>query len=527
MSLPTDDSPDSPARVLVRATSLAKSFGATRALRDCSFELRAGEVHALVGENGSGKSTLVKLLSGLYGADSGQIEVSGETVRLRSPIQSQRRGIATVFQEVLVAQTRSVYHNVWLGADGLLRAKVSASRKRKRAAEIMGELLGRDVDLSAIVEDLPLSDRQACCIARAILREPKVLILDEATSALDIATRDRLFALVTRMAQEGAGVIFITHRMDELAELGDRITVMRSGTTVDTVERDKWTTRQLVHLMTGQDSFTEGARAAAERSMDNRVGRIVLTTKNLELVKGKIIADVEIHEGELIGVAGLEGHGQHEFLEALRGTPGFGGYVIYDPDGAAKPVTSPVQAAREGIAYVPRERGVESLFPWMSIKENFALPTLEKDTRFGLIRPLQTSRRLKDYITRLNITLGHDSDRITTLSGGNQQKVIIARWLAAEPKVLLLNDPTRGIDVGAKADVYALLTSLAAEGVAIVMLSTEVDEHVELVDRALVFREHELSCEIRRGDLTRNALVAAFFGEEEADQSVSADATSN
>jgi ABC-type sugar transport system ATPase subunit len=519
------DSDETSGQPLVKVTGLAKAFGATRALRDCSFELRPGQVHALVGENGSGKSTLVKILSGVHTADTGAIEIDGKPVRLRSPIESQRHGVATVFQEVLVAQDRSVYHNVWLGSDGLWRSRGPDAEKRKQASALLDELLGRDVDLGAGVEDLSLSDRQACCIVRALLRQPQVLILDEATSALDVATRDRLFAMIGRIASAGAGIIFITHRMDELTELGDRITVMRSGTTVAELDRGKWTVPELVHLMTGAESLTEAAGVGTRKSAKEREGEVLLSTHGLRLAEGRATIDVQIRAGELIGIAGLEGHGQQAFLEALRGAEVYAGEVMYHGAGDPRPVTSPIGAARDGIVYVPRERGAEATFPWMSIRENFGLPTLGQDTRFGLIQPDRTRRRFEAYAKRLNITFGHLDDQITTLSGGNQQKVIIARWLSANPRVLLLNDPTRGIDVGAKADVYALLMSLVTDGMAVVMLSTEVDEHVELMDRALVFREHEVFREITRAELTRKSLVAAFFGEQEVGGDVPADAS--
>ena len=500
-------------RPLIRAASLAKAFGPTHALRDATFELRAGEVHALVGENGSGKSTLVKILSGVYQPDNGLIEIEGtDTTALRSPRIAQDCGIMTVFQEVLVTEARSVLSNVWLGMDSTWRMKVPASQKRARARQALTELLGRPLDLSLPVEDLSLSDRQACSIVRALLRRPRILILDEATSALDVATRDRLFTILGRLTSEGAGVIFITHRLDEIREIGDRITVMRSGETVASLGGDEWTPRELVRLMTGSDALAAQERAEAE-SLDTRLGALVLSTHGLTLKRNGKPIDIEVREGELIGVAGLEGHGGNEFLEALWGEHHEAGLVVRHRDGQDIVIRSPKQAAQCDVAYIPRERRLDSLFSWMTIRENFALPTLSLDTRLGWLSPRSSRRRFASYAQRLGIVHGSDDDAITTLSGGNQQKVIIARWLAYGPRVLLLNDPTRGIDIGAKRDLYALLTSLASAGLAVVMLSTELDEHVELMDRVLVIREHELSRQIPRRELSRESLVAAFFGE--------------
>jgi len=508
------DAPGAPSTpdVLVRVEHVAKAFGATQALRDCSFELRAGEVHALVGENGSGKSTLVKILSGVHVPDAGRVEVAGTDAQLRNPKAALDHGIVTVFQEVLVAPARSVLDNVWLGFDDTWRTRISTREKRRHASEALGELLGRPVDLRARMEDLSLSDRQACCIVRALLRSPRILILDEATSALDVATRDRLFALVGRLAAEGVGVIFITHRMDEIEEIGDRITVMRSGETVANLARASWTTRDLVRLMTGSDEL-ESVGRREKASAQARRGAPVLTVRGLQLrADGKPI-DLTVHAGELIGLAGLEGHGQNEFLEALWGENVLAGEVVrHRPDGDVI-IRSPVQAADCDIAYVPRERARDSLFSWMTIRENFALPTLAQDSRFGWLSPRSSRRRFSSYADGLQIVLKSPEDQITTLSGGNQQRVILARWLAFGPRILLLNDPTRGIDINSKNTLYELFGSLASESLAVVMLSTELDEHVELMDRVLVFREHELFCELDRSELTREALVAAFFGE--------------
>jgi ABC-type sugar transport system ATPase subunit len=500
---------------LIRVTGVAKAFGETQALRDASFELLSGEVHAIVGENGSGKSTLVKILTGVHAPDSGELELEGAPASsLTSPRAARERGIATVFQEVLVAEARSVLDNVWLGHEGLWRTRVSTRDKRARARELFDQLLARPLDLDTPVEELSLSDRQACCIVRALLHEPRVLMLDEATSALDVATRDRLFAIVARLSAGGVGIVFITHRMDEILEIGDRITVMRSGEMVATLQRGQWTPDEVVHLMTGADRLTGRARERA-LAPEERRGDTVLSARGLRLRPDGDPIDVDIHTGELIGVAGLEGHGQAEFLDALRGARMVEGEVLRRVDEREIAIDSTGAAARHGIAYVPRERR-DALFGWMSIRENFGLPTLPQDARGGWLRHSATRRRLADYVGRLGIVLGQDGDRITTLSGGNQQKVVIARWLAANPRILLLNDPTRGIDFGAKRDLYGLLAELARNGVAVVMLSSEIDEHVELMDRVLVFREHRLERVIGRQALTRHDLVAAFFGEGEA-----------
>jgi ABC-type sugar transport system ATPase subunit len=508
---------DASPRALLRVSGMAKAFGPTQALRDSSFELLEGEVHAIVGENGSGKSTLMKILSGVHAPDAGTIELADrEIAPLRSPRVAQASGIATVFQEVLVAPARSVLQNVWLGIDSPLKAHLSSREKRARARALLEELLGQSLPLDTAVEELPLSDRQACCIVRALVREPRILILDEATSALDIAARDRLFDMMARMTKDGVGIIFITHRMDEISRVGDRITVMRNGVTVGGFVRGQWTPRELVHLMTGSDEIREHARQAV--TAIERRGDVLLSARGLRLTADGAAFDVDVHAGELIGVAGLEGQGQDEFLEALCGSMLSAGTVVRHLDGADIELDSRAAAAKRGVVYVPRERG-QSMFRWMTIRENFGMPTLARDSRYGWLRPEATRNRLGKYIAELKIVLGRTEDAITTLSGGNQQKVVVARWLAAAPQVLVLNDPTRGIDIGAKRDLYELLTHLAVQGVGVVMLSTEIDEHIELMDRVLVFYSHELFAEIPREKLSRQALVSAFFGqEEEADR---------
>ncbi|HEX3804372.1 MAG TPA: sugar ABC transporter ATP-binding protein [Solirubrobacteraceae bacterium] len=499
-------------REALNVSHVAKAFGPTLALVDASLDVCGGEVHALLGENGSGKSTLVKVLAGVHSCDAGSITYLGHRAAApRTPAQAQQRGVVAVFQEVLVAEAHSVLDNCWIGADSLYRASISRRAKRERASALLERLVGRAVPMDAPIDDLSLSERQACAIVRALLRSPTLLLLDEATSALDFATRDRLFDLVRELCSTGTAVIFITHRLDEIDAIADRLTVLRSGRTVETLAKGEWNSGELVSLMTGAERLTAEATSTPRPVPDS--SHPVLSVEGLQLQPGSPEINISIAAGELVGVAGLEGHGQDGFLHALRGAPRYEGTVIRHEGDQRVELTSTAGAAQHGVAYVPRERR-QAIFPWMSIRENFGLPTLKRDSGRGWLRPSRTSERLRDYIDLLHIALNRDEDQITVLSGGNQQKVVLARWLAAEPAVLLLNDPTRGIDISAKRDLYTLLTRLAGEGLAIVMLSTELDEHVELMDRVLVFRDQTLSAEIPRARLSRTGLVAAFFGEE-------------
>ncbi len=495
---------------LVAVEHLTKAFGATRALLNCSFELRPGEVHAIVGENGSGKSTLVKILAGVHQPDTGVLHVGDTTLAgVRSPRAARRAGIITVFQEILTVGARSVLDNVWLGQDGVVVPASGSRGRRDRVQGALAELLDAPPDLDAPVESLPLSHRQACCLARALINDPRILILDEATSALDVQTRDRLFEAVRRRVRDGMGAIFISHRMDEVREIADRVTVMRSGETVAAgLANGQATVQELVRLMTGGGHLVQTATRAA--AVENDPRQVVLRTRGLRLRGASEPIEVEIRSGELLGLAGLEGHGQDDFLLALA--EGADESVVAVGARGERRIDSPWRAAAERLVYLPRERRAEALFGDLSVGENFAMTTMSEDSRWGVLAPGRTRKRLAAYVRRLGIVFGDDRQPIRTLSGGNQQKVIIARLLAGHPRVLLLNDPTRGIDLGAKRDLYTLLVELAQDGVAVVMLSSEVDEHIELMDRVLVFREHEVFCELERAQLTRERLISSFFG---------------
>nr|WP_274637173.1 sugar ABC transporter ATP-binding protein [Microbacterium bovistercoris] len=489
----------------IRLSGVSKRFGATRALVDARLHLRPGEVHTLLGENGSGKSTLVKIIGGVHRPDGGDFTIDGDAAELRNPRQANGRGIAVVFQEVLTAPTQSVLDNIWLGTDGVFARRLTRSRQRVIAAQTLGRLI-EGIDLDAPASTLSLSERQAVCVVRALVRNPRVLVLDESTAALDVQTRDRLFSEIRRLTEDGVAVLFISHRMDEVQQISDHVTVLRSGRTVSTVDRADLSVDKLIADMTGTSGQFD--RADHRRTL----GEITLRADGVQLAAGAVPIELELRAGELVGLAGLEGHGQDAFIRRLAGVSSGAG-VVTRALSPAVPLRS-ANSAKLGVAYLPRERRGESIFEPMSIRDNFALPTMRRDRRGLLLSAKRMSQRFAEFVGSLSIRLGSQTDPIATLSGGSQQKVVLARWLASDPKVLLLNDPTRGVDIMTKREIYTALDKLCADGMSIVMLSSEVEELVELVDRVLVFRDNQLFTEIPRELLSTEAVVAAYFGQQ-------------
>jgi len=502
------------ADAILEVSAIAKAYGETPALTSCSFTLRRGEILVLMGENGSGKSTLIKILSGLVRPDRGTILVAGSRhPGFASPRAARRLGIATVFQEVLLVPGLSVLDNIQLGLDGLVGRHGQPASRRAEIESYLAKLLGEDIDLATPVGSLGLGIRQACAIVRALVQKPRVLLLDEATSALDLRVRDRLFEIIRELRFAGVATAFISHRMDEVETIADRVTVLRSGATVSTLERREATPSALFRLMSSADASSVTGRTV---SRAYRAGTsIAIAADGVVLREGAEPFDAKVHAGEIVGLGGLEGHGQEVFLQTLAGVrKPFAGSIAGLQGAVKRAIASGVDATAMGVAYVPRDRKAEGIFAPLSVLDNFVMPSMSRDSRWGLLSIKGMLRRYQRFAKAFAIKVPRPSLRITSLSGGNQQKVLIARWLATEPRVLLLNDPTRGVDHATKQDIYARLSEIAADGIAIVMLSTEVDELLTHMDRVMVFREGTLSTEFERGDLDRQRLIASFFGRE-------------
>lgn len=502
---------------IVVLNSITKSFGETRAVRGVSLTARAGEIHAIVGENGSGKSTLAKIISGALPPDSGQLRVLGQAPR--NPREALQLGVTMVFQEVLVADGASVLDNLFIGLDGFAFAKYSKREKLNLVEAWLPKLFDSEIDVDEDISTFPLSVRQWVVITRALLSDPRVLILDEATAPLDRAGVDRLYIELARLRDEGVCVLVVTHRIAELTTFADRATVLRDGTCVGTLDRAELNEESLLQLMTGE-TVTEAAHHGTRFSrVPSRSAAVPpddesLRVRGVKLSVSAPATDLDLRRGEILGLIGLEAQGQERFVEVIAGiqAPVSGEVSVKrGPDGYV-PVREQEDAQRAGIAYIPGDRKLEGLFPNLSVFENFGVPLYRSERRFGFIRRRRVGGLFAKEVERLSIAYQRRSSGINSLSGGNQQKVIIGRSLALAPSVLVLNDPTRGVDISTKREFYALLGQLVESGTSVLFLSNEIEEFVGLCDRVAVFRDESVYTILEGADIAIDSILNAMFG---------------
>lgn len=498
------------AAVSVEISEVRKTFGPTVALGGVSLRAFEGEVHAIIGGNGSGKSTLAKVISGVLIPDSGQVAILGKAAT--TPHEARELGISNVFQEVLVADECSVLDNLYLGADGLLGASMNREEKVRRASQLMSELLGFDLDLDMPAGDLPLSIKQWITIGRALLTDPKVLILDESSAALDFDSTERLFRKMREMKKRGAAILIVTHRIAELVRIADRATVLRDGRTVGTLEKEEITEARILALIAGPErEKAQGAQVAASRVSDTAVLRMT----DVRVWPDAAPFGFTLYPGEVVGITGLDGQGQADFVRAIAGVQSLvGGRIFIVREKVAEAVSDLLTARENGISYVSGDRKKEGIFANLGIFENMMLPVY-KAYRSGGWLNLINRTKLKPVFeweaSKLAVKMGAADNLITSLSGGNQQKVLIARAFAEKPTVLVLNDPARGIDIGAKLDLYRNLREFAARGNAVVFLSSEIEEFLNLCSRVLVFRNGSISSDFDP-PFDTHVILNAMFG---------------
>ncbi|GAB2569894.1 sugar ABC transporter ATP-binding protein [Paractinoplanes abujensis] len=483
--------------MVLQMTGIRKVFPGVVALNGVDFRLLPGEIHALMGENGAGKSTLIKVLTGVYDIDGGEIELAGEQVRFTGPLQAQQAGISTVYQEVNLCPNLSVAENIFIGREPRTFGRIHWSEMRKRATALLGRL-DLDLDVSAQLDSFSLAIQQMVAIARAVDTRSKILILDEPTSSLDAGEVEQLFAIMRRLRDENVAILFVSHFLDQVYEIADRMTVLRNGRLIGEYRTAELPQMQLVSKMIGKElealeQIEEEAREAPRHEQK------ILEAKGLGRTGSIAPFDLTIHAGEVVGLAGLLGSGRTELARLLFGAdrPDSG---ELDVDGVPVKFNSPRDAMTKGIAFSSENRRTEGIIGELTVRENIILAL---QAARGWTRPIPRRRQdelVDKYIKALQIRPADPERQVRNLSGGNQQKVLLARWLITEPRLLIIDEPTRGIDVGAKAEIQRLVAQLADGGMAVLFVSAELEEVLRLSHKIEVLRDRRLVEELANTD---------------------------
>ncbi|MFJ2556235.1 MULTISPECIES: sugar ABC transporter ATP-binding protein [unclassified Streptomyces] len=495
---------------MLSVTGLTKSFPGARALDGVDLSVGPGEVHALIGENGAGKSTLIKVLTGVYRPDGGEIVLRGEPVRFATPLEAQHAGISTIYQEVNLVPLMSVARNLFLGREPRGRLGLIDFGRMHRAADEALRGLGLRVDVRRPLRSLGVGAQQMVALARAVSVDARVVVMDEPTSSLEPREVRTLFGVIRMLRERGIAVIYVSHRLDELYEICDTVTVLRDGRRVHTGPIAGLDRLRLVSLMLGREMGEVRGEGLTKFSGGHDTGgEPVLEAHDLTVRQVLHGVSVRVRPGEVVGLGGLLGSGRSETAKAIAGAlpPDTGRVVVA---GAPVRTGSTPAAIRAGISLLPEDRKAEGIVPGLSVRENIALAALPGLSRFGLVDDARIDRLVDTFMKRLRIKASGPHQKVGELSGGNQQKVLLARWLAMRPKVLLLDEPTRGIDVGAKAEVQGLIDELAGEGLGVVLISSDMEELIEGSDRVVVLKDGAVVAELTGAEVTEDRLLHAI-----------------
>ncbi len=488
---------------------VSKHFTGVRALQDVSLRLHPGEVHALVGENGAGKSTLIKVATGVYVADAGEIRMEGEPVTFPSPLAAQDAGISTIYQEVNLVPLMSVARNLFLNREPRRFGIIDSARMKRDARRILRDY-GVDVNVARPLRELGLGAQQMVAIARAVQIDARVVIMDEPTSSLEQREVETLFGVINRLREQGIAIVYVSHRLDELFRICDRVTVMRDGRVVHQGLMSELDRLKLVSLMLGRDMAEVKRHGTTEFGSAHEVGDTpVLRATHLNSRRRIEDISIEVRPGEVVGLGGLLGAGRSETAKAIVGALHTdGGRVEID----GKPVrrNSTPAAIRAGAVMLPEDRKSEGIVPNLSVRENIVLAALPRISKAGLVSRAKQDEIVDYFVKRLSIKASSSEQKVGELSGGNQQKVMLARWLCLNPKLLLLDEPTRGIDVGAKAEVQGVIDELARDGLGVVLISSELEELIEGSDRVVVLKDGRIVGELHGTQVSEDALMQAL-----------------
>jgi len=483
--------------VLLQANHLTKAFPGVMALNGVDFQVRAGEVNALVGENGAGKSTLIKIIAGYYTPDSGEIKINGESLKFTTKA-AHIAGIATIHQDHQLIPNMSVAENISLGMWETKYGFVSKRRESERAEGILSEILP-NLDPQKLAKALSPAEAQLVEISKALSENSKILVMDEPTSSLSAVEVDRLFEIVAKLKNNGLGIVFVSHWLDEVFKISDTITVLRDGQLVDSVPANSITRDEVIRKMVGRD-------IKEVKSTSQGTSKKVLEVKNLS--RNGILENISfnVNAGEIVTLAGLEGAGRSEIAECIFGIEKYHkGEILVD--GVPIPKSNPKAAIKAGIGLVPEDRHSQAMLPKMSVKNNISVALLKSFTRLSWLLPKEEEAIYANMKARLKIKAPTSETKIATLSGGNQQKVILGRWLSLNPKLLILDEPTKGVDVAAKAEISKIITEMATLGTAVLLISSELPEVLALSDRVIVIRSGNISGELVGSSITQKSIM--------------------
>jgi galactofuranose transport system ATP-binding protein len=492
--------------LLLRMENIIKKFPGVMALKGVQLNIRKGEVHALMGENGAGKSTLIKILTGVYNQDEGRIVFDGEEVTFKAPIEAQLKGISTIYQEVNLIPYMSVTENIFIGREPKTKYATINWKKAHEDARSLLLSMGIDIDVQQPVNTYSTAIQQMVSIARAVSMEAKLVIMDEPTSSLDDKEVEVLFNVIGKLKKNGVSIIFVSHRLDEIYKVCDRITVLRDGDYIGTWTTSELTQNQLIAHMIGKTE--QEAAALMKAKVSTGKPKETVTIKLEGIKQGNRVQNVsfELYEGEVLGLAGLLGSGRTEIAKIIAGitAPDEGTMTLHSNVVTFK---SPRDAIKSGIAICTENRKVDGIIPNMSVRENITIANLKKFSKFGFVSKKKQDQVVNEFIEKMGIKTPNADQKIKNLSGGNQQKVLLARWLVLNPSLLILDEPTRGIDVGAKSEIYLLIDDLSRNGLSILLISSEFDELVRNSERIIVLREGRKIGELVGNDRTEDNIM--------------------